>query len=222
MITNPEIIEILKSHSSDPVFLIDKSLKLPKVPTQKTIINRIQKCLALNTDLSIRNALIGELAYGSGLRLAELSSLNVEDIDTEKRTVHVLGKGNKERIVPVTSSAIKAFNEYLQRWRRFSGPLFVSKESQRRLHINRIYQIIKETFKVKPHQLRHACASHLLKNGCSIRFIQEILGHYRLTSTQIYTNFNKEELRDVVERCHPAKKRFIGTRSVHVTTNRDY
>jgi len=187
------------------VFLKDKKLKLFKTPSEKKIIRQIKNCLSMNTEISIRNALIAELAYGSGLRLAELTGLNVEDIDTEKRTVHVLGRRNKERIVPITSSTIRVFLEYLQRWQRFSGPLFISKETQRRLHKNRIYQIIKENFNVRPHQLRHACASHMLKNGCNIRIIQEILGHYRLTSTQIYTNFNKAELRDVIEKCHPAK-----------------
>ncbi len=201
------------------VFLKDKKLKLTKILSDKKIIQKIKNCLALNTEISIRNALIAELAYGSGLRLAELTNLNIEDLDTEKRTVHVLGKGNRERIVPITSSTIRAFREYLQRWQRFSGPLFVSKETQRRLHIKRIYQIIKENFNVRPHQLRHACASHMLKNGCSIRFIQEILGHYRLTSTQIYTNFNKDELRNVIEKCHPAKNRcFIVTCTGNVTT----
>jgi site-specific recombinase XerD len=185
-------------------FLPDKHDHLPQVPSQPVVEGIIRKLSADTAVLSTRNRLMIELAYGSGLRRGELAKLDIEDIDVGAKTAHIQGKGDKQRIVPLTREALDAYQEYLSQRCGFKGPLLVSL-SGRRLSVNGIHWNIKKTG-IRPHQFRHACASHMLKNGCSTRVIQELLGHKRLTTTQVYTHIIKEDLRTVLVKCHPRNK----------------
>lgn len=179
------------------------SRKLFQAPSQPVVEAIIRKFSAEeDTVLSLRNRLIVELAYGSGLRRAELSGLNVDDADLTAKTVRVTGKGGAVRIVPLTQESVESIREYLTRRTAYTGPLLVAYHG-RRLTSNGIYYMLKRRTGIRTHQLRHACATHMLKNGCNIRVIQELLGHKRLTATQVYTHILKEDLRNVLASRHP-------------------
>ena len=183
-------------------FKHDDTYRLPQVPG-KTVIAEIIARLADNgDDLRIRDRLMVELAYGSGLRREELRKVNVEDIDFEGQTIRVSGKGNKTRIVPVTTKAAEIARFYLAQRHTTRGPLLLSFMG-RRLSVKGVYHICKERIGIRPHLLRHACAGHMLANGASIRIIQEMLGHADLKATQIYTQVEKSDLRKVITQRHP-------------------
>jgi len=179
-----------------------KKIKLPSKPLLDRALVRVNR----STDVfALRNALMIELAYGSGLRKEELLRMNIEDADLTAHTAYILGKGKITRIVPLTSKAVAVARAYLEQRQASRGPLFVS-ESGRRLGELRIYQVFKEATGFRPHIFRHACATHMLENGCGIRIVQELLGHRFLTSTQHYTHITKDKLREVVKRFHPRSK----------------
>jgi integrase/recombinase XerC len=173
--------------------------RIPPVSVMEGIIAFTQEKDAV---LDKRNALMLELAYGSGLRRTELVRLDTEDIDQAAHTAYVLGKRNKERIVPVTAAALYALREYLFAGGHVRGPLLRSRTG-RRLKPEMITTIFKKKTGLNPHLFRHACATHMLKAGCNIRYIQELLGHDSLESTQIYTHTSKEDLRKVMQETHP-------------------
>lgn len=184
----------------------DHSRTLPRVPG-RTFIDELSCKLTGNEDvLLIRDRLVFELAYGSGLRRDELRRANIEDLDFEDRTLRVTGKGNKVRIVPLTSQALDTARLYLSRRRASRGPLLVSYRRMR-LSLQGLYVICRFRIGIRPHLLRHACATHMLANGAGIRVIQELLGHADLGSTQIYTSVEKGELRQVVNDRHPRNKK---------------
>ena len=156
-----------------------------------------------------RDAAVLELFYSTGLRLAELASLDVEDIDTVNESVRVMGKGSKERLVPIGSYAMKAMQIYRSAAEVFEGPLFISK-LRRRLSTRSINSVLKKylgqssiAFNVTPHKLRHSFATHLLDHGADLRSVQALLGHASLSTTQIYTHVTKERLREAYTNAHP-------------------
>ena len=156
-----------------------------------------------------RDLAILELFYSTGLRLSELASLDVKGIDTLGCSVRVLGKGSKERLVPIGSVALKAIAEYQTAAKIPSGPLFLSK-LRKRLSTRSINSLLKKylaesdiPFNVTPHKLRHSFATHLLDNGADLRSVQALLGHSSLSTTQIYTHVTKERLRDAYDAAHP-------------------
>lgn len=180
-----------------------KYKRLCNIPS-KTDISLLVKAMnkGRNTLLALRNLLLGELAYGSALRLCELYRLDIENIDVKSKTALVTGKGTKTRTVPLTSAAVRILEEYLKERRATHGPLFVTK-SGRRLKVISIGLIFRTYTGRSPHLFRHACASHMLQNGCDIRYIQELLGHKYLTTTQVYTHFDKGALNGILNKLHP-------------------
>ena len=160
----------------------------------------------------IRNRLIVELLYGSGIRLSELHALDTNTIDSRQKTVRVMGKGRKERIVPLTDSVIILLQHYLTLTGRRYGevtPLLLNKNEERlsRRQIQRIVQkelaLVSQQKKKSPHVLRHSFATHLMDAGADIRAVKELLGHASLTTTQIYTHISKEHLQKVYRQAHP-------------------
>ena len=156
-----------------------------------------------------RDAAILELFYSSGLRLAELADLDVGNLDALSDTVRVLGKGSKERLVPIGSHALKAIESYRNAAKVTAGPLFVSK-LRTRLSTRSINNLLKKylalsdiPFNVTPHKLRHSFATHLLDAGADLRSVQALLGHSSLSTTQIYTHVTRERLREAYDRAHP-------------------
>lgn len=159
-----------------------------------------------------RDRALIEILYSSGLRLAEVHGLDVGDIDRGRGLVKVLGKGRKERIVPVGTAALTAVARYLaltDRSPRSSGPLFESR-SGGRLSRRQIQRLVARRLAVasdgevlSPHALRHSFATHLLDEGADLMAVKELLGHASLSTTRIYTHTSKERLLEVYRRAHP-------------------
>lgn len=159
-----------------------------------------------------------ELLYATGLRVSELTGLDVDDIDRGERTVRVLGKGRKERIVPYGARAAAALTAWLARRGAAPGPLFVGRRG-RRLGVRAVFGVVRAraraagiTRRVGPHTLRHSFATHLLDAGADLRMIQELLGHSRLSTTQRYTHVGSDQLMRVYDAAHPRARRAGATR----------
>jgi len=192
------------------------SPKLPKnLPRSLTVDEVFSLMEAPEGDdfLCRRDKAILELFYSSGLRVAEMSSLNIEDLNLTECMVRVCGKGRKERILPIGQKAIKSLKEYVpfrnQRSKMLDNALFLNNRGTRFSDrgIRRI--VVKYGRKVLlkaglgPHMLRHSFASHMLQSGADLRVIQELLGHASLSSTQVYTHLDVTHLMDVYDRAHP-------------------
>ena len=150
-----------------------------------------------------------ELLYATGIRVAECCGLDCGDVDRSHGTVRVLGKGNKERVVPVGDAALAALDGYLAARRRGSGPLFTNHRGGR-LTPRSVQRIVGRQARlsgldrrVTPHTLRHTFATHMLGEGADLRLIQELLGHSRLSTTQRYTHVSPEQLMRVYDAAHP-------------------
>lgn len=164
-----------------------------------------------STACSSRDAAILELLYSSGLRVSELTGLRVGDLDRAGGTVRVLGKGGKERIVPVGSAALQAVERYLAErgCPDESAPLFLGSRGAA-IHRRVVAAIVRrwtagiDSFRsVTPHTLRHTFATHLLEQGADLRSIQELLGHASLSTTQKYTHVGLDRLLEVYDKAHP-------------------
>jgi len=161
---------------------------------------------------SARNRAIVEFFYGSGIRLSELHGLTFGSIDRRGMTVRVMGKGRKERIVPVTAQSVDALDEYLKERRGGvdpRDPVFLNSKGER-LSARQIERIVSATVsqvsqqkKKSPHVLRHSYATHLLDAGADIRAVKELLGHASLSTTQVYTHISREHLLKVYKQAHP-------------------
>jgi integrase/recombinase XerC len=156
-----------------------------------------------------RDTAILELLYASGLRVSELTGLDLDDLDRGERTVRVLGKGRKERVVPFGSKAARALETWMSVRGDHRGPLFVSSRGGR-MNPRTVYGLVRSaarragiTRKVSPHTLRHSFATHLLDGGADLRAIQELLGHSRLSTTQRYTHVGADHLLKVYDAAHP-------------------
>lgn len=156
-----------------------------------------------------RDVAILELLYATGLRVSELAGLSLEDVDRSARTVRVLGKGRKERIVPFGRRAAEALEAYLAPRAERRGALFTNHRggplTARAIHtiVGRSARAAGITRRVTPHTLRHTFATHLLDAGADLRMIQELLGHSRLSTTQRYTHVSADQLMKVYDAAHP-------------------
>lgn len=155
-----------------------------------------------------------ELLYASGMRVSELVSLNLDDVDLDKSFVRCLGKGSKERVIPIHPKAVGIVKEYLEEAR----PLMATKKSNAALFLNRrgerltrqgFWLILKGYAKhagiekITPHTLRHSFATHLLRGGAPLRHVQELLGHASITTTQVYTHLTNDHVRAEYQKAHP-------------------
>jgi len=197
-------VQLPKPEKGLPVILsisqIDELLSLPlRTPPGKAAL----------TWIPLRDAAILELFYSSGLRISELLSLNVSDIDFLGETVRVTGKGSKQRIVPIGGPALSAIQRYRTDAGVTSGPLFVSSHRTRitqqavDLLLKKYLKLSSIPFKISPHKLRHSFATHLLDAGADLRSVQSLLGHASLSTTQIYTHVTKERLKEAYDTAHP-------------------
>ena len=200
----------------NPAELVSTPKREKKLPFHLDIdeITTLVEAPAAITPLSIRDRAILETLYSSGLRVSELTGMNIGGADLLTGSVRVLGKGGKERIVPLGSKAIKALEEYLELRgsRELNAPLFLNSRGGRltRRSVARIvdrYMIHLETMKkASPHTLRHTFATHLLEGGADLRAIQEMLGHASLSTTQRYTKVDSARLKGVYDAAHPRAK----------------
>lgn len=170
-----------------------------------------------NTPRGLRDRAILETLYAAGIRVSELVNMDVTDVDLDMGYVRVMGKGAKERMIPLGSFAVSALRTYLQHGRnRFvirsdqaTDALFLNKSGNRisvrsiRDIINKYVRRISIRQRVSPHTIRHSFATHLLDAGADLRSVQELLGHVKMSTTQIYTHVTREHLKEVYSRAHP-------------------
>lgn len=182
-------------------------------------VNRIIKAIDLSTDLGKRNQCMIEVLYGCGLRVSELIDLKISNINFKESYLKVDGKGDKSRFVPLATYTSTLIKDYI---REVRSKYKINKKCDDILFLNSrgsamsrviVFIIIKELTekaginkKISPHTFRHSFATHLLQNGADLRYIQEMLGHSSITTTEIYTHLKNEELRDVILNYHPRNK----------------
>ncbi|WP_428656006.1 tyrosine recombinase XerC [Photobacterium satsumensis] len=206
---------VLKANPAKGVSAPRKARPLPK----NLDVDEMDQLLSVDDDdpLSIRDRAMMELMYGAGLRLSELVSLNVKDVSLRKGDLRVIGKGDKERVVPFAGLA----REWVGHWLKVRGQLassgepglFVSKLGQRISNRNVQKRMAEWGQKqavsshINPHKLRHSFATHMLESSGDLRAVQELLGHANLSTTQIYTHLDFQHLAQVYDEAHPRAKR---------------
>ena len=179
------------------------------------LLATLDDAAAEGAPLSLRNRAIVELLYATGVRVGELAGLDIDDLDPDRRTLRVIGKGNKERTVPYGVPAALAVDDWLRRGRPLlakgsSGrALFLGARGGRvdqrqvRAMVHDLFAGLGDTSASGPHALRHSAATHLLDGGADLRAVQEILGHSSLATTQIYTHVSVDRLRQSYQQAHP-------------------
>ncbi|MFH1888718.1 MAG: tyrosine recombinase XerC [Candidatus Omnitrophota bacterium] len=198
--TNP--ITVLSSPKQDkhlPVFLTEDE------------VGKLIVAVKLVSERDYRDKAVIETFYSTGIRVSELVGLNIADIDFISGIIKVLGKGKKERIVPVGEMALSSIRSYLDKRKREKEPeaLFLNKNGKRitdrgiRGVVSKYIRLASLKHGVSPHTLRHSFATHLLNRGADLRSVQELLGHVNLSTTQIYTHLTTERLKSVYDKAHP-------------------
>ena len=167
------------------------------------------------TPISLRDVAMVEMLYASGARVAELCGLDLSDIDYDRQTIRVLGKGNKQRTIPLGNPAMRALNAYLKDARdslknaQSENAVFLGARGKRidqrtvRTVVYNALEAVEGVERMGPHALRHSAATHLLEGGADLRTVQEILGHASLATTQIYTHVSTERLQKAFKQAHP-------------------
>jgi len=188
--------------------------KTIKVDDMKVAFSSMESVISDTEDpLSLRDLAMVELLYSSGIRVSELTNLDLNQIDFERNTVRVIGKGNRERIAPFGIPARKAIENWIEKRQEFAPAteqaLFVGRRGKRidprtvRDVVYKVTEAIDPSRRLGPHALRHSAATHLLEGGADLRTVQELLGHSSLATTQIYTHVSEERLKEVYEQAHP-------------------
>jgi len=206
--------KILPVNVAENLSLPRRWKRLPKALTS-TEVDQLLKPLPMETPEALCDQAILELAYASGLRLSELRTIRLEQLHLVAGFINVIGKGNKERVVPVGKVAVEAINRYLN----VARPKLVTPKSPAALFLSRrgkpfaavsMWWRVKRRVKlagiarnVTPHMLRHSFATHLLEHGADLRVIQELLGHANISTTEIYTHVAGSRLREVHRKFHP-------------------
>ena len=204
--------------SKDPMDLIESPKLKRKLPEVLSLndINILLNSIDLSTMEGVRNRAIIETLYSSGLRVSELINLSIQNLFLDIGFIKVIGKGSKERLVPIGRHAIKYINMYKNGYRDNKkinkgneGFLFLNRYG-RKLTREMIFLIIKKVSNkcllnknVSPHTFRHSFATHLIEGGADLRAVQEMLGHESITTTEIYTHLDREYLKQVIKEFHP-------------------
>ena len=199
-----------------------KALKTPKkveVPFSEEEMQKILTQIEFNDDFEgVRDKLMIDLFYTTGMRRSELINLKLKNVDTSSKTIKVLGKRNKERIVPLLTSTVDLFNIYLEKRDKLNilteeSFVFLSKAGNK-IYETLVYRVINSYFskvstkiKKSPHILRHTFATHLLNKGADLNSVKELLGHSSLASTQVYTHNSIAELKKIHLLAHPRNKK---------------
>lgn len=193
-----------------------KTMKQIQVPFSEKEMNKLKEKTFPNDFNGVRNRLVVELLYTTGIRRAELIGLKTQNIDLSAKTIKVLGKRNKERMLPILTTVIPLIKDYIDKRNNLNiidEDIFFLTEKGVKMYESLVYGIINEYFrgisdKVKksPHVLRHSFATHLLNNGADLNSVKELLGHSSLASTQIYLNSSLSELKQVHVKAHPRNK----------------
>jgi integrase/recombinase XerD len=207
--------------TENPAVLIETprlGMKLPEVLSVDEVF-RLADAVDLSRPEGHRNRAIIETLYGCGLRVSEVGNLLITNLRFEEEFIRVIGKGDKERLVPIGGLAMKYISIYLDEVRRktkvakgFENTVYLNRSGKKLSRIS-IFNIIKYTAQragitktISPHTLRHSFATHLVEGGADLRAIQEMLGHESITTTEIYTHLDREYLRETIIRFHPRNK----------------
>lgn len=207
--------EILPYDPSELLKAPKKEKHLPEVLSVEELQSMIDH-IDMSRPESTRNRAILETLYSSGLRVSELTALRITDLFLDLGYIRVIGKGNKERLVPIGDQAAHHIHIYRNTIRRFVEPkpgsediLFLNKNGKQLSRVM-IFYIIKDYAKaagiqknISPHTLRHSFATHLVEGGANLRAVQEMLGHESITTTEMYTHLNSKFLRETLEKFHP-------------------
>lgn len=181
---------------------------LPEFLTEEEVVRLIETTLAKD-ERGLRDRAILETFYSTGIRISELVALSSDTVDFISGTIKVMGKGKKERIVPIGDEAVRAIRKYLENRPRNSEAIFLNKNGKRigvrgvRGIVNKYIHLAGIKHGVSAHTLRHSFATHLLNRGADLRSVQELLGHANLSTTQIYTHITTERLKGVYDKAHP-------------------
>ncbi len=208
-----KIESVLNNSPTDYIDLPKLTKTLPKVLSQQEINKLLD--ISLNNKYDYRNKAMLELMYATGIRISELINIKIHELNINNCSLRVIGKGNKERFIPVGSIAIKYLEIYINNYRN----KFIKKELSDYLFLNSrgdkmtrqaFFKIVKEIAKKQniqtdfsPHTLRHSFATHMLENGADLKIIQELLGHSDLSTTQIYTNISNSFKEENYKNSHP-------------------
>ena len=207
-----------KQIEKDPLLLIHSPKQEKPLPTFLSVDDAFQLLagVKIKTDLDVRDCAILEVFYSTGVRVSELVGLNWADIDFQLGIIRVVGKGSKERIVPIGEVALRALRDYGQELRKkwnlpCKGQIAVFLNNRgERITTRSVARIVEKhlkqagiPIKMGPHGLRHSFATHLLNSGADLRVIQELLGHASLSTTQRYTHLNLDQLTAVYDKAHP-------------------
>jgi integrase/recombinase XerD len=207
--------------ADNPAALIETprlGMKLPEVLSVDEVF-RLADAVDLSRPEGHRNRAIIETLYGCGLRVSEVVNLLITNLRFEEEFIRVIGKGDKERLVPIGGLAMKYISIYLDEVRRktkvakgFENTVYLNRSGKKLSRIS-IFNIIKYTAQragitktISPHTLRHSFATHLVEGGADLRAVQEMLGHESITTTEIYTHLDREYLRETIIRFHPRNK----------------
>jgi len=209
---------IIKTNPTDNMSPPSVGRSLPRPISISQVRQLLDQPAKLTSLEAKRDKVMLELLYASGMRISELVSLNVGDVDTEGGYVRCFGKGHKERLIPVYEQAARAVKEYTEETR----PKLAHKKDESALFLNPrgdrltrqgFWQKLKEYAKsanldaqISPHTLRHSFATHMLSGGADLRVVQELLGHANISTTQVYTHLTTEHVRRTYERSHPRAK----------------
>jgi len=207
-----------KRLDKDPLLLVNSLKQEKPLPQFLTVDDAFQllEAVKVENNFDLRDRAVLEVFYSTGIRVSELVGLDWADIDVQLGIVRVVGKGSKERIVPIGAVALKALDSYADsvrlQWQvacRGESPVFLNHRG-RRITTRSVARIVEKhlklagiAIKMGPHGLRHSFATHLLNGGADLRVIQELLGHVSLSTTQRYTHLNLDQLTAVYDRAHP-------------------
>jgi len=208
---------------SNPVMAVRTPKQEKRLPRflEYEEVKRLLETPPMDSWLGARDRAIMETLYSTGVRVSELVTLNMDDVDFLGEVVHIRGKGKKERIVPIGTSALQIIQHYMEfrSKRAQSNPnfdskvLFVNKHGRRlstrsvRRKMDKYLKIAGLDISISPHTLRHSFATHMLNNGADLRSVQELLGHQSLSTTQIYTHLTTKKLKEVYDKAHPREQK---------------
>lgn len=200
--------EYIKEDPTWKLKVLKKSKKLPQFVNEDDMVRLLDQVEFEEDFVSLRNKLILEIFYGTGIRLAELLNLKEQDINFHNQTIKVLGKRNKERIIPFSNSLKGSIKKY-QGVKTTSSDYLLTTDSGKQLYPMLVYRIVKKYLslvnvdKRSPHVLRHTYATHLLNKGAELNAVKDLLGHTSLAATQVYTHNSIEKLKSVFKKAHP-------------------
>jgi tyrosine recombinase XerC len=207
-------VEVLENNPSIYVKTPKSTKPLPNYIDEK-IIDTLMEAPPADTIAGLRDRAILELFYSTGIRLGELININFRNLDFNNNLVRVIGKGNKERLIPIGNRAVTAIENYLGKDGRslktadMDAPLFVNSKGERisqrtvQRSVNMYLRLVTEGEHLGPHTLRHSFATHLLDRGADLRAVKDLLGHSSLSSTQIYTHVQPERMKKIYKKAHP-------------------